>query len=119
MGERSVAQEALAYSFNLERRVPARQLLYSIDEFVELSGIREDLAGPDDAVGGGAMPVPPRFSPARSLPARHPLPPAERPAARGLERLAEALIPTDVIVMGQAQATCEECRSPRDISPEA
>lgn len=84
MGERAVAQEALAYSFNLERRVPADQMLHSINRSVELSGIHEYLAVPDDAVCGGVTPMPPRFSPARSLPARHPLPPAERPAARGL-----------------------------------
>jgi len=36
MGERAVAQEALAYSFNLERRVPADQMLHSINRSVEL-----------------------------------------------------------------------------------
>lgn len=43
MGERPVAQEALFYSFNLERHVPAGHLLRSIDRFVDLSGIREHL----------------------------------------------------------------------------
>ena len=43
MGERQVAQEALFYSFNLERHVPADHLLRSIDRFVDLSGIREHL----------------------------------------------------------------------------
>jgi len=43
MGERTVAQEALFYSFNLERHVPADHLLRSIDRFVDLSGIREHL----------------------------------------------------------------------------
>jgi transposase len=43
MGERTVAQEALFYSFNLERHVPADHLLRSIDRFVDLSGIREQL----------------------------------------------------------------------------
>lgn len=38
MGERTVAQEALFYSFNLERHVPADHLLRSIDRFVDLSG---------------------------------------------------------------------------------
>ena len=33
MGERTVAQEALFYSFNLERHVPADHLLRSIDRF--------------------------------------------------------------------------------------
>lgn len=43
LGERTVAQEALFYSFNLERHVPADHLLRSIDRFVDLSGIREHL----------------------------------------------------------------------------
>lgn len=43
MGERTVAQEALFYSFNLERHVPQDHLLRSIDRFVDLSGIREHL----------------------------------------------------------------------------
>src|SRR5215210_4171381 len=43
MGERTVVQEALFYSFSLERHVPADHLLRSIDRFVDLSGIREHL----------------------------------------------------------------------------
>lgn len=43
IGERTVAQEALFYSFSLERHVPADHLLRSIDRFVDLSGIREEL----------------------------------------------------------------------------
>ena len=43
MGERTVAQEALFYSFSLERHVPADHMLRSIDRFVDLSGIREHL----------------------------------------------------------------------------
>ena len=43
MGERAVAQEALFYSFSLERHVPASHMLRSIDRFVDLSGIREHL----------------------------------------------------------------------------
>jgi transposase len=43
IGERTVAQEALFYSFNLERHVPADHLLRSIDRFVDLSDIREHL----------------------------------------------------------------------------
>ncbi len=42
-GERTVAQEALFYSVSLKRRVPAEQMLCSIDRFVDLSGIRERL----------------------------------------------------------------------------
>ncbi len=43
MGERTVAQEALFYGFNLERHVPADHLLRSIDRFVDLSNLRERL----------------------------------------------------------------------------
>lgn len=43
MGERTVSQEALFYSFNLERHVPADHLLRSIDRFVDLSDLREQL----------------------------------------------------------------------------
>ena len=43
MGERTVMQEALFYEFSLERHVPADHLLRSIDRFVDLSGIREQL----------------------------------------------------------------------------
>ena len=43
MGERTVAQEALFYGFSLERHAPADHLLRSLDRFVELSGIREQL----------------------------------------------------------------------------
>ena len=43
MGERTVAQEALFYSFSLERHVPGDHLLRSIDRFVDLSDIRAHL----------------------------------------------------------------------------
>jgi len=43
MGERAVAQEALFYSFSLERHVPGDHLLRSIDRFVDLSDLREHL----------------------------------------------------------------------------
>ena len=43
MGERRVAQEALFYEFNLERHLPADHLLRSIDQFVDLTGIRAHL----------------------------------------------------------------------------
>jgi hypothetical protein len=43
MGERTVMQEALFYSFSLEQHVPADHLLRSIDRFVDLHGIREHL----------------------------------------------------------------------------
>src|SRR5437764_8509860 len=40
MGERRVQQEALFYEFSLERHVPEKHLLRSIDRFVELDGSR-------------------------------------------------------------------------------
>jgi transposase len=43
MGERTVAQGALFYSFNLERHVPAEHMLRSIDRLVDLSALREHL----------------------------------------------------------------------------
>jgi transposase len=44
MGERKVQQDALFYEFSLERHVPAGHLLRSIDRFVELDGLRQELA---------------------------------------------------------------------------
>jgi transposase len=43
MGERRIGQEALFYEFSLERHVPERHLLRSIDRFVELDGLRQEL----------------------------------------------------------------------------
>src|SRR5215203_5016436 len=43
MGDRMVRQEALFYGFSLERHVPADHLLRSVDRFVDLSGLREQL----------------------------------------------------------------------------
>ena len=43
IGERTVMQEALFYTFSVERHVPADHLLRSIDRFVDLTGIREHL----------------------------------------------------------------------------
>jgi hypothetical protein len=43
MGERTVAQEPLFYEFSLERHMPAGHLLRSIDRFVDLSDIRDQL----------------------------------------------------------------------------
>ena len=43
MGERTVMQEALFYSFSIEDHVPADHLLRSIDRFVDLGDIREHL----------------------------------------------------------------------------
>jgi len=44
MGERQVQQGALFYEFSLERHVPTEHLLRSIDRFVELDGVRRELA---------------------------------------------------------------------------
>ena len=38
MGERRVRQEALFYEFSLERHVPEKHLLRSIDRFVDSTG---------------------------------------------------------------------------------
>jgi transposase len=43
MGERTMLQEALFYSFNLDRHVPMHHLLRSVDRFVDLSGVRKHL----------------------------------------------------------------------------
>ena len=43
MGERRVMQEALFYSFSLERHVPGDHLLRKIDRFVDLSEVRAHL----------------------------------------------------------------------------
>jgi hypothetical protein len=43
MGERTMLQEALFYSFNLDRHVPMHHLLRSVDHFVDLSGVRKHL----------------------------------------------------------------------------
>ena len=43
MGERTVMQEALFYSFRIEDHVPEDHLLRAIDRFVNLDGIREHL----------------------------------------------------------------------------
>jgi hypothetical protein len=40
MGERTVLQESLFYSFNLDRHVPMDHLLRCIDRVVDLSGVR-------------------------------------------------------------------------------
>jgi len=44
MGHRQVEQAALFYEFSLERHIPADHLLRSIDRFVELDGLRRELA---------------------------------------------------------------------------
>jgi transposase len=44
MGHRQVEQAALFYEFSLEKHVPADHLLRSIDRFVDLEGVRRELA---------------------------------------------------------------------------
>src|SRR5882757_6381864 len=44
MGHRQVEQAALFYEFSLERHIPADHLLRSIDRFVDLQEIRQELA---------------------------------------------------------------------------
>jgi hypothetical protein len=43
-GHRQVEQAALFYQFSLERHIPADQLFRSIDRFVDLEQVRQDLA---------------------------------------------------------------------------
>ena len=51
MGPRQVAQGALFYEFSIEDHVPADHLLRRIDRFVDLSGLREELAPRYSAIG--------------------------------------------------------------------
>jgi transposase len=51
MGERRVRQDALFYGFSLEEHVPAGHLLRSVDRFVELDGLRQELAPYYSAMG--------------------------------------------------------------------
>ena len=44
MGERRVRQDALFYEFSLEDHVPEGHLLRSVDRFVELDVLRQELA---------------------------------------------------------------------------
>ena len=44
MGARQVGQEALFYEFSLDRHVPPDHLLRSVDRFVDLGGLRRELA---------------------------------------------------------------------------
>ncbi len=46
-----MAQGSLFYEFSLENHVPADHLLHAIDRFVDLSGIRHDLAPFCSAIG--------------------------------------------------------------------
>jgi transposase len=44
MGHRQVEQAASFYEFSLEKHIPADHLLRSIDRFVDLEQVRQDLA---------------------------------------------------------------------------
>ena len=44
MGPRQVEQSALFYNFSLDRHVPADHLLRSVDRFIDLAGLRRELA---------------------------------------------------------------------------
>ena len=44
MGDRRSGQEALFYEFSLEDHVPPEHLLRSVDRFVDLAGVRRELA---------------------------------------------------------------------------
>ena len=58
MGARRVMQEALFYSFSLERHVPDDHLLRQIDRFVDLSEISVAPGGPIIATSGGPRSIP-------------------------------------------------------------
>jgi len=51
MGDRKELQQELFYEFSLEDHVPADHLLRSIDQFVDLSEIRRELASFYSAIG--------------------------------------------------------------------
>ena len=51
MGPRQVAQGALFYEFSIEDHVPADHLLRRIDRFVDLSGVREEMAPHYSSIG--------------------------------------------------------------------
>src|SRR5262245_5289672 len=51
MGHRQVEQAALFYEFSLERLIPADHLLRSIDRFVDLEQVRQDLASFYSSIG--------------------------------------------------------------------
>ncbi len=44
MGSKQEAQASLFYEFSLEDHVPQNHLLFSIDQFVDLSSVRAHLA---------------------------------------------------------------------------
>ena len=72
MGERQVQRDALFYEFSLERTVPEGHLLRSIDRFVELDGLRRELAPFYSAIGRPSI-DPELMIADRGLLLRHPL----------------------------------------------
>ena len=55
MRERRFRQDALFYEFSLEDHVPEGHLLRSIDRFIELDGLRQELAPFYSAIGRPSM----------------------------------------------------------------
>jgi transposase len=51
MGHQRVEQAALFYEFSLERHIPPNHLLRSIDRFVELDGLRREIASYYSTIG--------------------------------------------------------------------
>ena len=51
MGHQQVEQAALFYEFSLERHIPTNHLLRSIDRFVELGELRQELSAFYSAIG--------------------------------------------------------------------
>src|SRR5262245_63875262 len=51
MGHRQVEQAALFYEFSLEKHIPVDHLLRSVDRFVDLEEIRQDLAAFYSSIG--------------------------------------------------------------------
>jgi hypothetical protein len=54
-GERRFSQDALFYEFSLEDHVPEGHVLRSIDRFVELDRLRQELAPFYSAIGRPSM----------------------------------------------------------------
>ena|SRR5215203_1965435 len=55
MGPRQVEQGALFYNFSLDRHVPADHLLRSVDRFIDLAGLRRELAPFYSETGGPSV----------------------------------------------------------------
>jgi transposase len=84
MRERRVGQEALFYEFSLERHVPEGHLLRAIGRFIELDGLRQELARFYSELGRPSIDPEPKVR-ATSL-ARSPRPSPTRPRAASAKR---------------------------------